>query len=140
MPKCTNASTASLSIPNWLPYQPSDTLSNFTFSKKNHPESILVCQIVKYCKKCHFKIKICLEMLFWGGWIKSSRQLRSDTKHKTFNNYQMSHYVLQENHKGNSKKYDNLTKNFFYFLSVFMKDPVAQVRKGYPLIYFPRLC
>ena len=38
----------------------------------------------------------------------------------------MSHSVVQENHKGNSKMYDNLTKNFVYFLSVFMKDPVSK--------------
>ena len=66
-------------------------------------------------------------MHFWGGWKSKKRQSRSDTKLKSYVNYQMSHSVVQENNNGNSKIFNNLAKNFVYFLSVFMKDPVGVV-------------
>ena len=90
-PNLTNTTTANTCMPNWVPYQPSDTLGTFTFCKK-------FTQNPFWCAK----LPVCVPTLptneFLGGYRNPSRQARSDTKLETCINYQMSNCKNPESH------------------------------------------
>ena len=103
-----------------------DQLDRLTASRTLWSHSKYFCHVggQKSTKNVILRCKFAWKCIFWGGRKSKKRQWRSNTKLKSYVNYQMSHSVVQENNNGNSKIFNNLAKNFVYFLSVFMKDPV----------------